>query len=200
MRPVVGYQTPAALVPLGFSPTGAFAYLYEDVDQGVGGYLWRFVILDLVKDEALVEERWAPESFERITDREQLWEVHGPRFDALLAEHGVVRSEPVLFELPLEISERFYSVRVAALVGGEVTVSMHHTPSSEKELGGLEHHPWLSLPHVEGIYLSPYEPRGAVLLSRLARGFETSPAVLELHLMGAHLEAGFTETGMDPGR
>ena len=161
----------------------------------MGGYLWSFRVTDLVTDEVLAEERWTPETFEQIPDRDALWTVHGERFDALMAEHGVVRADPGLYELPLSIQERSYSVRVDAPVGEQVRVSMHRTTDSHKVLGSLEHHPFQSLPQPLGVYLSPYEPRAAVLLGRLSPGFETSPAVRELHLMGAHLETGFTESG-----
>ena len=161
----------------------------------MGGYLWRFVILDLVTDEALVEERWVPDTFEQIPDREHLWQVHGARFEALLAEHGVVRSEPGLYELPLSISETFFSVQTAGPVDEQVAISLHRTPDQQKQLGRLEHHDMQSLPQPLGLYLSPYEPRAGVLLGRLGPGFETSPAIVEYHLLGAHLETGFREAG-----
>jgi len=217
---VVGVGSAAAplvdtLVPLGFSPKGALALLYETEDDAVGGYLWSVSVKDLATDETLYAERWSPETFDAIGGRAELWALRSPDLAPGIEAHGIPwPALPAdgpgvtgLEAFPLVRGGDAYTVEVHLqpvqsdprdpVKSRIAVVSLRSAQRGTKEIGSLAvtSHEDLgfttSAPQAVGAWLSPHEPRIAVVLTTVHRGWEGPPHRRSWVVLGAHLERGF---------
>ncbi len=189
-------QLASSLYPVGFSPQGAFAWYAEWADEAVGGYLWSFVVTDLVTDGELARVDWSGERLGELTDRAAVMGAEGARFLGLLGEHGVEISAPAALQ-PLPYRHRDASFEVVAEASDEDGVFDLVLVSSEggrKRLGGVDTHAHLSRqdlapPSAAGVIVSPHEPRLVVVVAFERPGYEGPPNVRSFSLLGAHLQA-----------
>lgn len=191
-----------AFYPVGWSPEGAFAFvLYKDSSEGCGDCtFFDLVVQDLVTDKVVEKLEWNRPGAQ--VPLEDLWASHLPEITEKLTEAGIEPPSDFAFQRPpvthgdhrihfdvqtQEVDEDegggFYRFRSAELRarqegGGTKTI----WKDEELQAMGLE---------VAGVFTSPHEPRGAVVLSVLYRGFEGAGSAGTFRVVGCHLEAGF---------
>jgi hypothetical protein len=199
--------------PIGWSKDGKFAYYSEPADEACGCYFAKLVILDLRNDKVLwsfdyngmdeqnEDEKNVPKS---IND---LWRRNRKLFSDKLREHNIVAQRPfnlLLFPInqagdqlraDLAIKEnkdeetRLYGIVSQATLqliskrNGKKTI-LDKKYDSEDDPQPLEM-------KVMGYTKSPFEPRIAVLLIEVHRGYEGPPHTTHIKIVGSSLSSGF---------
>lgn len=199
--------------PIGWSKDGKFAYYVEPPDEACGCYFGQLFILDLKSDKVLwsfeyngldevdPDRKGAPKS---IND---LWRTNRKLFSDKLREHKIVPqgqfaflSFPVNYKgdqlsPELKIKENkneetsYYSgvlqaqLQLVSKRNGRKTVF-------ENTYGKPEDATPLDL-KVLGYVKSPFEPRIAVMLIEVWRGYEGPPHTTRIKIVGSSLEGGF---------
>lgn len=202
--------------PIGWSKDGKFAYYAEPGDEACGCYFGQLFILDLVNDKVLwsfdyngldhqdEEEKNEPKS---IND---LWRRNRKLFSDKLREHNIVPqgrfaflSFPINYngdqlKPDLKIKEntneetRYYNGIIQARLDlisrrqGKKTIFEDTYITGKKE---FEASP-LDL-KVLGYLKSPFEPRIAVMMIEVNRGYEGPPHTTHIQIVGASLASGF---------
>ncbi len=203
------WRTPAGVIPgsfspIGFSPAGAFAYYEELPDEAIGGYLWRVVVVDLVRDVVLEERLWTDGGLRTITDVTAWRAAEGEPTRALLGRHGIARPAGPLLHLPIVYEGAPMALTASVAPGGApnqdlfATLTLWKVDAGRKDLGTVPFARWTgeaflygTPPQPVGWFLSPFEPRAAILSIVGARGYEGPPNVLSPVITGAHLVTGF---------
>lgn len=200
--------------PIGWSKTGNFAYYVEPVDEACGCYFAKLFILDLRTDKVLWkfehegdfidEDRKAGKPYSLPT----LWRANQKLFSEKLREHGiepqtgvVLRSFPASYKGDI-LTADFKAQQRAGLgedariygVVGKLILQINSKRNGKKNV--LDY----SYPHDEGLPLyvgmvgyvqSPFEPRIAVILMEIFRGYEGPPNTGSVRIVGANLATGF---------
>jgi hypothetical protein len=199
--------------PVGWSKDGKFAYYAEPGDEACGCYFGQLFILDLKNDRVLwsfdynglddqsQEQKNAPKS---IND---LWGRNRKLFSDKLREHQIVPqgrfallSFPINYDgdqlrTDLKIKEnkneetRYYSgvleaqLQLISKRNGKKTV-FENTYGTDQDATPLEL-------KVLGYLKSPFEPRIAVMLTEIHRGYEGPPHTTHIKIVGSSLSSGF---------
>ena len=196
------------LIPIGFSPAGAFAWIELPPDEAIGCFLWSFVIVDLVTDKELHREHWdegTGGSCEKIVDTASLLALKGPAFQAALAKHGVIADQALALQpLPYAHEGDLFDVRQVPgppqFDQGAISVPLDLSARSQlhgrKSIGTVYVQATEDMPRtwgqeLLGVIPSPFEPRVVVVLREIGRGWEGPPNPEHLRLFGASLEKGF---------
>ena len=198
--------------PIGWSKEGKFGYYVEPVDEACGCYFAKLFILDLKTDKVLWQFNYESESLEeekkagRPYSLNTLWQANRKLFSDKLRENDIAPQERFnLLEFPinhkgdlltahLETKEKEDAGAEARLYGivNSVTLQLSSKRNGKKTI--------LDQPYLEvlplyvgvvGYVKSPFEPRIAVILMEIHRGYEGPPHVGEVKIVGASLEAGF---------
>ena len=202
--------------PIGWSKDGKFAYYAEPGDEACGCYFGQLFILDLVNDKVLwsfdyngldhqgEDEKNAPKS---IND---LWRTNRKLFSDKLREYDIVPqgrfaflSFPVIYNgdqlrPDLKIKENknqetsYYMGVLQARLDlisrrqGKKTVfeKTYSTGKEDSEAAPLEL-------KVLGYVKSPFEPRVAVVMIEIWRGYEGPPHTTRVKIVGSSLTSGF---------
>jgi hypothetical protein len=200
--------------PIGWSKNGNFAYYAEPVDEACGCYFAKLFILDLKTDKVLWKFEHQGDSMEE--DRKAgkpysfatLWRANQKLFSDKLREHGI---EPqwrtALLAFPathqgdrltaaFKAEERAGLDEDARLYGeiGHLDLKLNSRRSGSKTVLDYTYKQGDALPLDVGLlgYIkSPYEPRIAVVLMEIYRGWEGPPHTGTVMIAGAHLETGF---------
>ena len=195
-------QLHAQLRPMGFSPDGKLGMLYIAPDEAVGCMQWSFVVHDLVTDKVVARHGWnEPDRCDESLAA--MWQREESKALELFGKHGIVVTE-VALTLRSD-AYRAHLVTGAAQLGelqGDpsvtvpVRVMLAADEKGEKQVGELQVSSAYQLQmtwghEVIGMLESPYEPRVAVLVREIHRGWEGLPTVEQVHVMGASLEKGF---------
>lgn len=196
---------PRGLYALGWAPTGLFAYAtYSNYDEAMGpGINLVVVVQNMITDEivdrlSISEPRSTEPSFE------EAWEFGRDRIAAFLDSYQIERSGTSLerfphrhgntrFDADLQLdgdpeedpvfgSIRGYQVWIESSSGGSKRITGAVSQSSYGGYIAVE---------IPGYFASPFEPRLAVLIVEVNRGWEGPPNDLGYTLSGAHLERGF---------
>jgi hypothetical protein len=198
--------------PIGWSKDGKFAYYVEPVDEACGCYFARLFILDLKADKVLWEFNYDSEDLEEAKKARKpyslntLWQVNRKLFSDKLRENGIVPQVRFnLLEFPinhrgdlltahLQTKEKEGADADARFNGAinKVTLQMSSKRNGKKTI--LDHPYSEALPlyvGVAGYVKSHFEPRIAVILVQIHRGYEGPPHVGEVKIVGASLETGF---------
>lgn len=196
------------LYPIGWSKDGKFAYYTEPGDEACGCYFAKLFITDLVNDKVLwsFDYNGLDDDTERPKYRamRDLWRKNRKLFSDKLNQYGIIPQRPfslLMFPINhagdqlsanLKIEEekdeekRHYSIikkatlQVGSRRGGTKTVYEESHP----EYGPLEI-------KVLGYLKSPYEPRVAVIIIEVWRGYEGPPHVTHIKVAGSSLTTGF---------
>lgn len=199
----------AEIRPIGFGPDGKLALLYVAPDEAVGCAQWSVQIVDLKTDG--VSDRVTPGDGCDV-DAAAGWAREHEAIVQLLGRHAIEPGTPSLATLPvqhgadrLDARLRVGAVQQLAVeeegqpptVRVPVEVVFRSSERGEKTVGTLyvEERWGLSMTwghEVVGYVASPHEPRVAVLVREVHRGWEGLPTVEVVHVMGAALETGFT--------
>jgi hypothetical protein len=195
--------------PVGWSKDGKFAYYVEPVDEACDCYFAKLLIVDL-KTDAIVwhfdyTSEDPDESAKKPRSLTDLWNANRKLFSAKLAENNIEpnrafsvlpfpisykndRLTPTLtFERkPMSEEDRIYgdvnrvSVRVTSKLNGKKLVFDQSYPQAKPLYVGMV-----------GYLKSPHEPRVAIILVEIYRGYEGPPHVGEVRIVGTSLDKRF---------
>lgn len=198
--------------PIGWSKEGNFAYYLEPVDEACNCYFAKLVILDLKTDKVL----WSFDYDSDFIDEEMkakrpwsfdtLWKANEKLFSDKLREHGIEpqgRFQLLAFPITykgdrltptLTTKEKENATEEESWYGlvDKVTLQLNSRRDGKKTI--LEQ----AYPEGRPLYVgvvgyvkSPFEPRIAVVLIEIHRGYEGPPHVGQVKIAGASLETGF---------
>jgi hypothetical protein len=200
--------------PIGWSKDGHFAYYVEPVDEACGCYFAKLFILDLKTDkvlwkfehegDSLDEDRKAGKPYSFIT----LWRANQKLFADKLRQYGIEpQGRARLLAFPAQyngdiLTADFKTQRRAGLdedarlygVVGKLTLELNSKRSGKKTVLNHAYAQGEALPlHVGmvGYVKSPFEPRIAVILMEIYRGWEGPPNTGTVRIVGASLATGF---------
>jgi hypothetical protein len=200
--------------PIGWSKDGNFAFYVEPVDEACGCYFAKLFIHDLKSDKVLWKFEHEGDSIEeekaagKPYSLNTLWRANQKLFSGKLREYGIEpRVDLNLLTFPatyagdrltadfkaiekegLEVDQRIYGgvgklmLQLKSQRGGQKTV-LNYSYSGED---GLPLYVGLL-----GYVKSPFEPRIAVIMIEIYRGYEGPPNIGNVKIVGAHLENGF---------
>jgi hypothetical protein len=202
--PASGQALQSTLYPVGFSPAGAFAWFEELPDEAVGGYLWRFVVWDLVHDRAVEEQRWSERDLATVTSRAGWLARRGADARDALTRAGVTAGPGPARALPMWNGSEAVTttVEVAPWSRDEPevsrsTVRVFDAAGRSKAVASVDRRRWggvtvdTSPPTPVAWFASPFEARAALVSVVVRRGYEGPPHVVSVVVTGVHLVSGF---------
>lgn len=196
--------------PIGWSKDGKFAYYLEPVDEACGCYFGKLVIVDLKNDAVVWQFDYTSESDEERNDKKPkslaaLWAANRKLFSDKLNENNIepqrttrVLPLPVTYKTdrltpslsierkPMREEDRIYGdisrarVQLTSRRNGMKTVLDQKYPDAKPLYVGTV-----------GYLKSPFEPRVAIILVEIYRGYEGPPHVGQLRIVGASLDKNF---------
>lgn len=195
--------------PVGWSRDGKFAYYIEPVDEACGCYFGKLVIVDLKNDTTVWQFDYTSEDDAENSKKPKtlaaLWAANRKLFSAKLNENRIepqrvagVLPFPVIYKTdrvtanlsverkPVSKEDRIYGdvarVRVELNSGrnGKKTVLDEKYPEAMPLYVGML-----------GYLKSPLEPRVAIILVEIYRGYEGPPHVGNVKIIGATLDKNF---------
>lgn len=200
-----------ALIPIGWSEDGKFAYLLEHANEAVDNLQLDFIIQDMETDELVVKESWKAEDQPDYKEEGQyttsmVWEQEWDHYQEVLDYHAIEQGKgTALYELPYVYRGGVCSftkentMTISDYTGNEV-IKAHklyavRTDGASKRIRSATYNKYelMLQTTVLGVFRSPYEARIAVLEGEEQRGYEGPPNVLRLQLVGCHLEEGYPE-------
>lgn len=199
---------PRAFYPIGFSPAGAFAAITSEVADGRGGVEWRFFVVDLDDDRVLASVVHHDERADaKPSDLAAFLSARRAEVERALAAHGVVVDAPRALSpaafsrdgTAYEARARRGAARTAAEFPKERVawdVVVEKRGAGEKKIGAVEAQrqdgvDYFFAPMIQGVLVSPREPRAAVVVAQPTRGFEGPPNGTRFVVLGARLDARF---------
>ncbi|MCM3903194.1 MAG: hypothetical protein ND866_15920 [Pyrinomonadaceae bacterium] len=203
---------PESFYPIGWSRDGKFAYYLEPVDEACGCYFAKLYILDLKTDKVLWSFDYESEGIDQTKQEgkphslDTLWNANQKHFSDKLREYAIepqVKFTLLFFPVNHKGESLAATLRTKEKKGltdderpygiiGKATLQLNSTRRGKKTI--LDHSYGESLPlHVGllGYVKSPFEPRIAVLLMRVMRGYEGPPHTGDVQVVGASLGGGF---------
>jgi hypothetical protein len=197
--------------PIGWSRDGKFAYYIEPADEACGCYFGELIIQDLKTDKVLWHFRNDPDA--RVAkdgsylddDIRKLWRRNLSSFRAKLNQYRIVQSPRFsLLSVPFAISATSYSTKLTKINGKDedgiertrkLILDLSSSVRGAKTLYSEEftqddYSPPLDAA-VAGVFKSPFEPRVAIVLLRVQRGWEGPPHVVDIQIVGSDLSSGF---------
>ena len=198
--------------PIGWSKDGKFAYYLEPVDEACHCYFAKLFIVDLKTDKVLWSFDYNSEFIEEAKKEgrpytlDGLWRVHQTLFSEKLRAHDIqpqgrftllsfpikhkrdlltaslrTREKPGLTE-----EERLYGIIDNATLqlssrqhGRKTVLDYAYTKARPLYVGSV------------GYIKSPHEPRIAIVLLEVLRGYEGPPHTARVRIIGADLDKGF---------
>jgi len=196
--------------PVGWSKDGKFAYYLEPVDEACGCYFGKLVILDLKNDAVVWQFDYTSEDDGEDDSKKPktlaaLWAANRKLFSDKLNENKIEPQRPTRV-LPFPIS--FKTDRVTPTlrverkamnkderIYGDVSRTLVQLTSRQNgKKTVLDEKYSEAMPLYVGMlgYLrSPHEPRAAIILVEIYRGYEGPPHVGQLKIVGAALDKNF---------
>lgn len=195
--------------PIGWSRDGKFAYYTEPVDEACDCYFGKLVISDLKNDSVVWQFDYSSDEPEASDKKPRslaaLWKANRKLFSAKLNEnniepHGAVRvlPNPITYKTdritptlsferkPMSEADRIYgdisrvTVMVSSLQSGKKMVFDEKYPEGKPLYVGMI-----------GYLKSPLEPRVAIILIEIYRGYEGPPHVGAVRIVGVSLDKNF---------
>ena len=195
--------------PIGWSKDGKFAYYTEPVDEACGCYFGKLVILDLKNDAVVWQFDYTSEDDSEVSKKPKtlaaLWAANRKLFSSKLNENKIEpqRSARVL---PFPISyksdrmtpklsvERKTMSEADRIYGDVARAKVELTSQKNGRKTVLDEKYPEAMPIYVGMlgYLrSPLEPRVAIILIEMYRGYEGPPHVGSVTIVGAALDKNF---------
>jgi hypothetical protein len=213
-----GYPGPAFYTenfyPIGWSKDGNFAYYVEPFDEACGCYFAKLFILDLKSDKVLWAFEHQGEDFE--SDKKEgkpysfatMWRANGKLFSGKLKEYGIEpQGRTTLLSFPasykgdaltvdLKAKERDGLTEEDRIYGvvGSLNLQLLSKRNGKKTILDYTYKKDDGLPldvGTVGYLKSPFEPRIAIIMMEIYRGYEGPPNTGTVKIAGAHLETGF---------
>jgi hypothetical protein len=203
---------PESFYPLGWSRDGKFAYYLEPVDEACGCYFAKLFILDLKTDKVLWSFDYDSEATDEAKQQgkpyslDTLWNANRQLFSDKLREYAI---EPQVRYSLLSFPAKYKGELVTATLNtkersgltdeerpyGTIGKATLHLNSSRRGRKTILDHSYADSRPLKvgqlGYVRSPFEPRIAVLLMKVMRGYEGPPHTGRLQIVGASLVDGF---------
>ena len=203
--------------PVGWSPGGLLAYVYEPPDEACGCYIFHLIVQDLATNRIVWQHRHESGEIregdpDQLTSVQAVWRARGATLSARLRALGIVRrAEPTLRAFATSADGGLRVQIHTTTVGDDSPAGFAHITSYQVGLitahglktivrgGSIETPanaaktatPGIGIGPLEvespGYLQSPYRSRVAVLLQETWRGWEGRPHVATLVFVGADL-------------
>jgi len=195
--------------PVGWSKDGKFAYYLEPVDEACGCYFGKLVIVDLKNDAVMWQFDYTSEDDAENSKKPKtlaaLWAANRKLFSSKLNENKIepqrtvrVLPFPIIYKTdrvtPILSVERKPVSKEDPIYGNvaRVRVELNSRQNGRKTV--LDEKYPEAMPLYVGMlgYLkSPLEPRVAIILVEIYRGYEGPPHVGNVMIAGASLDKNF---------
>lgn len=197
--------------PIGWSKDGKFAYYLEPVDEACGCYFAKLFILDLKTDKVLWSYDYSSDDQENPEKSPQslqaLWKEKQKQFSDKLREYDIkpqgsaalllfpIKHEGDQLTSDLKLKQKedkpanTFGVGHAAL---QLSSERRGKKTVFEKTYTVEQDGVLPLEmKVLGYVQSPFEPRIALILIEVGRGYEGPPHVARIRVVGSSLTTGF---------
>lgn len=188
--------------PIGWSKNGMFAYIVEPVDEAAGQYFFKFVIKNMINDKEVWT--WEPKDEPETGNVRKMWKDYGMIFTGKLSEYKIVQQKNLkMFGSEFTYKDKKFKVTIENKMetnedfGFEVVKSTNIFIKSP-DLGEKKIHSYTENEYnlcvgkiVQGVLISPFEDRVAVIVKTERCGYEGPPNVVEEFLVGANLVESF---------
>jgi len=195
--------------PVGWSKDGKFAYYVEPVDEACGCYFGKLVIVDLKNDTVVWQFDYSSEDDAENSKKPKtlaaLWTANRKLFSSKLNENKIepqriarVLPFPIIYKtdrVTTNLSVERKTVSKEDRIYGDVArarVELTSRQNGKKTV--LDEKYSEAMPLYVGVlgYLkSPLEPRVAIILVEIYRGYEGPPNVGNITIAGASLDKNF---------
>jgi hypothetical protein len=199
--------------PVGWSKDGKLAYYVEPGDEACGCYFAKLVIKDLKTDKVLWQFDYDSSDLQDTMKNRTpeslaaLWRYKRDLFNSKLREHNIVAQGrnafsvfPTMYEgdqLAAELitKEATQDVQEQSLgVIQSAVLQLRSKRKGKKTVFEQAYKPEESLPldmKVLGYLKSPFEPRVAIVMVEIWRGYEGPPHTTHTTVVGSSLDTGF---------
>ena len=190
--------------PIGWSKDGHFAYIIEPADEAAGLYFFKFRIQNMISDKIVYEWELDPDEEVETGNVKQMWKDYGTVFAEKLNKYGIIQQKnfklegteftkndkkfKVVIENEMETNSDF---------GFEVVKSTQISIKSP-ELGEKQIYNYTEKEFnlcvgkiIQGVLISPFENRVAVMVKTENCGYEGPPNVISQFLVGTNLTESF---------
>ncbi len=189
--------------PLGFSPTGAFAYL--ETRSSADFSRWAVVVVDLKTDAVLGQLGEDSDDEESVFgDVAVVISLNRRAITEFLYRHQISVQSLDVHEDSFEREGQAFTVRIGEPITGNTgvrtSVSLDAPGLGSKRVGDLTQWtpcPMCSTPWAR-VVLSPWEPRAAIIVAFRGYRFESSLPAVHHEIFGAHLGDRFTKKTKTP--
>jgi hypothetical protein len=188
--------------PIGWSKNGLFAYIIEPVDEAAGQYFFKFVIKNMINDKEVWS--WSPDDEPEKGNVRQMWKDYGITFTGKLSEYKIIQQKNIkLLGSEFSYKDKKFKVTIENKMETNEDFGFDVVKSTNifikcPELGTKKIHSYTENEYnlcvgkiVQGVLLSPFEDRVAVLVKTERCGYEGPPNVVEEFLVGSNLVESF---------
>ncbi len=187
--------------PIGWSKEGHFAFITEFADEGIGTYMFRIEIINLVNDK--VEWWWESEPDED-NYRDDNWNDNYEMIKEKLNNYGIIQKKNMEignvffnykgkeFNIKLDTKtevDRDYGFDV--IVGTKISLQSPQLGSKKVYEYKEKDYSMILSQLIAGYLMSPYEDRILIILKNERWGWEGIPSVVYFSLTGSNLTTGF---------
>lgn len=187
--------------PIGWSKNGHFAYFTEYADEGIGGYMVKIEIINLVNDK--VEWNWeTPPDDDNY--REEVWKDNYETFKEKLNEYEIIQKKDMEFgEVYFTYKGKEFNIELKTkkqtdpdygfdvIVGTEVFISSPQLGRKKVYSYTEKEYSMILSQMIAGYIMSPYEDRILIFIKNERWGWEGIPSVVYFTLTGSNLNTGF---------
>ena len=196
--------------PIGWASDGKFAYYVEPGDEACGCYFAKLIIKDLKTDAVLWQFDYDSSDLEDTMKARTpqslaaLWRYKRDLFNSKLREHNIkaqgafaLQSFPLNYEgdqLTTDLKTKETGQDQAYGIISNAVLQLSSKRKGKKtifEKTYKEDDPMPLDMKVLGYLKSPFEPRIAVVLVDVLRGYEGPPHVTHVQIIGSSLDTGF---------
>ena len=193
--------------PIGWSRDGKFAYIVEPADEACGCYFAKLVIKDLKTDTVLWDFDYESTAFDEKDNKPKslpaFWRSNRTLFSKKLREYKISQKEgfalqpfPALYQgdeltarLSLERNGQAWLKEAVSAIRLQVN-SKRRGKKTVYEKTNVAGSMILEV-MVLGYLRSQFEPRVALVLIEVHRGYEGPPSVAKINIIGSDLFSGF---------
>jgi hypothetical protein len=200
-------QLEEGFYPIGWSRDGKFAYIVEPADEACGCYFAKLVIKDLKTDTVLWDFDYQSTGFGEKDNKPKslpaFWRSNHALFSKKLTEHKIRQEKgfalqpfPALYQgdeltarLSLERNGQTWLKEAVSAIRLQVNSKRRGKKTVYEKTDVAD----LMILEVKllGYLKSQFEPRVALVLIEVHRGYEGPPSVAKINIIGSDLFSGF---------
>ena len=193
--------------PIGWSEDGKFAYIVEPADEACGCYFAKLIIKDLKTDAVLWDFDYESTAFDEKDNKPKsllaFWRSNHALFSKKLNEHKIRQEKgfalqpfPTLYQgdeltarLSLERNGQTWLEEAVSAIRLQVNSKRRgkKTVYEKTDVADL----MILDVRLVGYLKSRFEPRAALVLIEVHRGYEGPPSVAKINIIGSDLISGF---------